>query len=154
MLKTCKVNDMLFDQMSGYSFYFRSGGVVVLNGDNYIGFYDTYDEAFEDVLEDKAVECLKTGLYFHVGDLVYHCDMFGNLKKQVIHLKGFAPQPTEYNGISHAAWDKAKDALVPSDEFVEFMQEWNRNFAGWESWQWLIDDKFHRFTNFTHTPKV
>jgi hypothetical protein len=36
---------MLIDTISGYSFYFRSGGVVVLTQDEYVGFYETYDEA-------------------------------------------------------------------------------------------------------------
>lgn len=34
----------------GYTFSFRSNGVVVLKGDEYIGFFDTIDQAFEQVL--------------------------------------------------------------------------------------------------------
>lgn len=45
-----KVNVMLIDKISGYSFYFRSGGVVVLKGDDYIGFYDTYEDAVNQVI--------------------------------------------------------------------------------------------------------
>ena len=33
----------------GYSFQFRSGGVVVLKGDEYIGFYDNIELAFKHV---------------------------------------------------------------------------------------------------------
>lgn len=33
----------------GYSFQFRSGGVVVLKGHIYIGFFETLEQAFEQV---------------------------------------------------------------------------------------------------------
>jgi hypothetical protein len=98
--------------------------------------------------------CLKTGLYFHVDNLVYHCDMFGDLEKQTILLKGFASETTEYTGGFHASWDKEKNALVPSDKFVQFMKDWYNDFVGWETWAWAIDDTYCRFTTATHTPKV
>lgn len=41
---------MLLDKISGYSFYSRSGGVVVLKGHIYVGFYDNYIEALDKVL--------------------------------------------------------------------------------------------------------
>lgn len=47
---------MLIDQVKGYQFYFRSGGVVVLKGNKYIGFYDSYEEAFKLIFGDK--KCL------------------------------------------------------------------------------------------------
>jgi len=102
------------------------------------------------------MKCLKTGLYFHVGDKVYHCDMFGDLEKKSILLKGFAPQPTEYTGGYHATWDKDRDALVPSEKFAQFMEDWNDEFKGWElfPWTWIIDDHYCRFGTYKHHPKA
>jgi hypothetical protein len=40
---------MLIDTWNDYYFFFRSNGVVVLKGKEYIGFYDTFDEAFNEV---------------------------------------------------------------------------------------------------------
>lgn len=33
----------------GYTFTYRSGGVVVLKGDVYVGFFETLEQAFEQV---------------------------------------------------------------------------------------------------------
>ena len=40
---------MIIHEERGYSFQFRSGGVVVLKGHEYIGFYDTIELAFKHV---------------------------------------------------------------------------------------------------------
>lgn len=42
----------LFDSIAGYDFYARSNGVIVLKDDIYIGFYDTLEEAFNDIFGD------------------------------------------------------------------------------------------------------
>lgn len=34
------------DDYKGYTFHFKSMGVVVLQGEKYIGFFDTLEEAF------------------------------------------------------------------------------------------------------------
>lgn len=40
------------DKIDGYSFYFRSGGVVVLKGHDYKGFYDTFEDALATIFGD------------------------------------------------------------------------------------------------------
>lgn len=41
---------MTVHEERGYTFQFRSGGVVVLKGHIYIGFFDTLEQAYERVL--------------------------------------------------------------------------------------------------------
>ncbi len=41
---------MLLDEISGYSFISRSGGVVVLKGHIYIGFFENFNEALDKVI--------------------------------------------------------------------------------------------------------
>lgn len=40
---------MSFHEERGYSFQFRSGGVVVLKGHIYIGFFETFEKALKQV---------------------------------------------------------------------------------------------------------
>lgn len=98
--------------------------------------------------------CLKTGLYFHHGDLVYHCDMYGDLDNQIILLKGFAPQPTVYSGGYHVSWDTDNDKLVSTEKFSQFMKDWNDEYTDWDTWDWVIDDLFCRFSYHIHSPKA
>lgn len=100
------------------------------------------------------LKCLKTGLHFHVGNTVYHCDMHGDDTHKFIILKGFAPQPDEYLGGYHAMWDEQKDAIVPTEKFTQFMKDWNAEFTGWETWEWVIDDTYCRFHGRNRNPKV
>jgi hypothetical protein len=47
---------MLLDIINGYSFLSRSGGVVVLEGDTYVGFFDTLDAAISAICPDEKYE--------------------------------------------------------------------------------------------------
>ncbi len=100
------------------------------------------------------MRCLKTGLYFRVGSLIYHCDMHGDNDDQIIILKGFARDPSEFTGGFHVSFDRENDRLVPSVKFAQFMFDWNDDYMGWENWPWKIDDLYCRFENYLHIPKV
>lgn len=39
------------------------------------------------------MKCLKTGLYVAVDEQVFHCDLFGDLVKRQIIIRGFAKDP-------------------------------------------------------------
>jgi len=43
---------MLLNEIDGFSFYSRSGGVVVLKGNEYVGFYDNLNEALVQIFGD------------------------------------------------------------------------------------------------------
>ncbi len=98
------------------------------------------------------MKCLKTGLYFRVGNKVHHCDMYGDRENQIIVLKGFARDATD--GGFHVEWVKESNSLVPTTKFSEFMAEWNRGYEGWASWDWIMEDCWNRFESITHTPKA
>lgn len=99
------------------------------------------------------MKCLKTGLCFRVGGKVYSCDMHGDFDFKIVILKDFAPEPFEYAGKSHVTWDEDNDALTPSEEFTQFMKEVNPIHTGWEKWEWIIDDIYHRFSCRTRHPR-
>jgi len=40
---------MIIHQERGYSFQFRSGGVLVMKGRTYVGFFDTLEQALKQV---------------------------------------------------------------------------------------------------------
>jgi hypothetical protein len=80
--------------------------------------------------------------------------MFGDDVFKYITLKGFAAEPTEYLGGYHVVWDKDKDAIIPTEKFSQFMKDWNDDFTGWETWEWVIDDTYCRFNGKYHFPKV
>lgn len=43
---------MILDKIGAFTFMSRSGGVVVLRGDHYLGFFDTLEDAIQQTLEN------------------------------------------------------------------------------------------------------